>query len=94
MSEEDDNSESRNEKPVDSTEPPALPTPTPPVSNLSTLPVSTVPITTVPVNTVPVSTVPATTVPATTVPVQYHKLSRLGEQATWRKKYHWLRRPK
>ena len=85
MSEEDDYSKSRNEKPVDSTVPPVLPTP--PASNLSTLPVSTVPMTTVPATTVPastvpattvpVSTVPATTVPATTVPVQYRKLGRL-----------------
>ena len=84
MSEEDDYSESRNEKPVDNTVPPALPTP--PASNLSTLPVSTVPVTTVPATTVPgttvpVSTVPATTVPATTVPVQYRKLGRLEKQA-------------
>ena len=89
MSEEDDYSKSRNEKPVDSTVPPVLPTP--PASNLSTLPVSTVPVTTVPATTVPastvpattvpVSTVPATTVPATTVPVQYRKLGRLEEQA-------------
>ena len=69
MSEEDDYSESINEKPVDSTVPPALPTP--PVSNLSTLPVSTVPMT----------NLPATTVPATTVPVQYRKLGRLEAQA-------------
>ena len=67
MSNEDDYSETRNEKPVDSTVPPALPTA--PASNLSTLPVSTVPMTTVPVTTVPASTVPASTVPATTVPV-------------------------
>ena len=94
MSEEDDYSESRDEKLVDSTVPPALPTPS--ASNLSTLPVSTVPVTTVPATTVPastvpattvpgttvpVSTVPATTVPATTVPVQYRKLGRLEEQA-------------
>ena len=94
MSEEDDYSESRNEKPVDSKVPPALPTP--PASNLSTLPVSavpvttvpgttvpasTVPATTVPGTTVPASTVPATTVPATTVPVQYGKLGSLEEQA-------------
>lgn len=84
MSEEDDYSESRNEKLVDSTVPPALPTPS--ASNLSTLPVSTVPAstiptTTVPGTTVPVSTVPATTVPATTVPVQYRTFGRLEEQA-------------
>lgn len=84
MSEEDDYSESRNEKLVDSTVPPALPTPS--ASNLSTLPVSTVPMTTVPATTVPASTVPATTVPATpvpatTVPVQYRKFGRLEEQA-------------
>lgn len=66
MSEEDDYSESINEKPVDSTVPPALPTP--PVSNLSTLPVSTVPMTNLPATTVPASTVPATTVPVNTVP--------------------------
>ena len=65
MSEEDDYSESRNKKPVDSTVPPVLPTP--PVSNLSTLPVSTVPLTTVPATTVPASIVPATTVPVNTV---------------------------
>ena len=79
MSEEDDYSESRNEKSVDSTVPPTLPTP--PVSNLSSLPVSTVPMTTVPASTVPGTTVPATTVPVTTVPVQCCKLGRLDEQA-------------
>ena len=66
--EEDDEemSEARNEKPVDSTVPPALPTP--PASNLSTLPVSAVPVTTVPATTVPATTVPVTTVPASTLP--------------------------